>query len=172
MNLGANLTNLKARFMGRFTKKHFAFFAMMVLAIALDQAIKFLILDFYENAPSPHSKVFESEFIDIILVFNKGVAFSFLSAVGANLKWLILAMLLFMLILVLKSDELFAQNFVAFGLIIGAGFSNLIDRFVREGVVDYIFWHYKFNFAVFNLADSLINVAIAWVILKYIFWRK
>ena len=172
MNLGANLTNLKARFLGRFTKKHFAFFAMMFLAIALDQAIKFFILDFYANAPSPHSKVFESEFIDIILVFNKGVAFSFLSAVGANLKWLILAMLIFMLILVLKSDELFAQNFLAFGLIIGAGFSNLVDRFVREGVVDYIFWHYKFNFAVFNLADSLINVAIAWVILKYIFWRK
>ncbi|MGX3011518.1 signal peptidase II [Helicobacter sp. 23-1044] len=172
MNLGANLTNLKARILRRFTKKHFAFFAMMVLAIALDQAIKFLILDFYANAPSPHAKVFQSEFIDIILVFNKGVAFSFLSAVGANLKWLILAMLLFMLILVLKSDELFAQNFVAFGLIIGAGFSNLVDRFVRDGVVDYIFWHYKFNFAVFNLADSLINVAIAWVILKYIFWRK
>lgn len=168
----ANLTNLKARFMGRFTKKHCAFFAMIVLAIALDQIIKFLILDFYANTQNPHAKVFESPFIDIILVFNKGVAFSFLSTVGANLKWLILAMLIFMLILVLKSDELFAQNFVAFGLIIGAGFSNLIDRFYREGVVDYIFWHYKFNFAVFNLADSLINIAIAWVILKYIFWRN
>lgn len=160
--------NLKARFMGSFTKKHCAFFAMIALAIALDQVIKFLILDFYANAPSPHSKVFESPFIDIILVFNKGVAFSFLSAVGANLKWIILAMLFLMAILVLKSDELFSQNFLAFGLIIGSGFSNLIDRFTREGVVDYIFWHYKFNFAVFNLADSIINVAIAWIILKYI----
>lgn len=160
--------NLKARFMGSFTKKHCAFFAMIALAIALDQVIKFLILDFYANAPSPHSKVFESEFIDIILVFNKGVAFSFLSAVGANLKWIILAMLVLMLLIVLKSDELFAENFLAFGLIIGSGFSNLIDRFTREGVVDYIFWHYKFNFAVFNLADSVINVAIAWIILKYI----
>ena len=77
-------------------------------------------------------------------------------------------MLFLMASLVLKSDELFAQNFLAFGLIIGSGFSNLIDRFTREGVVDYIFWHYKFNFAVFNLADSIINVAIAWIILKYI----
>lgn len=160
--------NLKARFMGSFTKKHCAFFAMIALAIALDQVIKFLILDFYANAQNPHAKVFESEFIDIILVFNKGVAFSFLSAVGANLKWIILAMLFLMAILVLKSDELFAQNYLSFGLIIGSGFSNLIDRFTREGVVDYIFWHYKFNFAVFNLADSVINVAIAWIILKYI----
>ncbi len=151
-----------------------AFFAMICFAIALDQAVKFWILDFYANALHPHSalnphgKVFESPFIDIVLVFNKGVAFSFLSAVGANLKWIILAMLVLMLLIVLKSEELFAENFLAFGLIIGGGFSNLIDRFFREGVVDYIFWHYKFNFAVFNLADSIINVAIAWIILKYV----
>ncbi len=148
--------------------KIWAFFAMICFAIVLDQAIKFWILDFYANATSPHSKVFESPFIDIVLVFNKGVAFSFLSAVGANLKWIILAMLILMLLIVLKSKELFAENFLAFGLIIGGGFSNLLDRFTREGVVDYIFWHYKFNFAVFNLADSIINVAIAWIILKYV----
>ena len=53
--------NLKARFMGSFTKKHCAFFAMIALAIALDQVIKFFILDFYANAPSPHSKVFEAQ---------------------------------------------------------------------------------------------------------------
>ena len=155
-------------------KKIIAFFAMICLAIAIDQTIKLWILDFYANATNPHNKVFESPFIDIVLVFNKGVAFSFLSAVGENLKWIILAMLILMLFIVLKSEELFAENFVAFGLIIGSGFSNLLDRFIREGVVDYIFWHYKFNFAVFNLADSIINVAIAWIILKYIvnFYRK
>ena len=155
-------------------KKIIAFFAMICLAIAIDQAIKLWILDFYANATNPHSKVFESPFIDIVLVFNKGVAFSFLSAVGENLKWIILAMLILMLVIVLKSEELFAENFIAFGLIIGSGFSNLLDRFIREGVVDYIFWHYKFNFAVFNLADSIINVAIAWIILQYIvnFYRK
>lgn len=154
------------------TKKIIAFFAMICFAIAIDQAIKLWILDFYANAQNPHAKIFESPFIDIVLVFNKGVAFSFLSAVGENLKWIILAMLILMLLIVLKSDELFAENFLAFGLIIGSGFSNLLDRFTREGVVDYIFWHYKFNFAVFNLADSLINVAIAWIILRYIFTRK
>lgn len=158
--------------------KTIAFFAMICFAIALDQAVKFWILDFYANASHPHSalnlhgKIFESPFIDIVLVFNKGVAFSFLSAVGANLKWIILAMLILMLILVLSSKELFATHPLAFGLIIGSGFSNLIDRFFREGVVDYIFWHYKFNFAVFNLADSIINLAIAWIILRYIFTHK
>lgn len=155
-----------------FTKKHCAFFAMIVLAIILDQIVKLLILDFYANATNPHSKVFESTFIDIILVFNKGVAFSFLSTLGEHLKWIIFLMLFLMLILVLKSEELFTQNYLAFGLIIGSGFSNLIDRFLRDGVVDYIFWHYGFNFAVFNLADSLINVAIAWIILKYIFVKS
>ncbi len=141
------------------------FFIAIAVAIVLDQAVKYYIL-------SHESPLFQSAFIDIILVFNKGVAFSFLSALGAYLKWIILAMLILMLFIMLKSEDLFERHFLAFGIIIGSGFSNLIDRFIHNGVVDYIFWHYKFNFAVFNLADTMINLAIAWIIFSYIFRRK
>lgn len=141
------------------------FFIAIAVAIVLDQAVKYYIL-------SHESPRFQSAFIDIILVFNKGVAFSFLSALGAYLKWIILAMLILMLCIVLKSEDLFERHFLAFGIIIGSGFSNLIDRFIHNGVVDYIFWHYKFNFAVFNLADTMINLAIAWIIFSYIFRRR
>lgn len=152
-------------------KKIIIFFAVICLSIALDQAIKWWIVDCYKDI-SLRQSIFQSPFIDIILVFNKGIAFSFFSILGEALKWIILAMLFLMLFIVLKSDDLFQKHYVAFGLIIGSGFSNVLDRFFREGVVDYIFWHYKFHFAVFNFADATINIAIAWIIFSYIFLKK
>lgn len=151
----------------RFSKKHAIFFAAILLIIALDQGVKLWILGLAKDS----HVIFESRFIDIVLVFNKGIAFSFFSALGGGLKWLILAMLLFMAIFVLKSEEIFTRFFAEFGVIIGAGFSNLVDRFARSGVVDYIYWHYGFNFAIFNLADALINISIALIILRYLLKR-
>lgn len=155
----------KVSFIANYNMKVILFFAMIAFAIILDQAVKLYIL-------SQESPLFKSPFIDIILVYNKGIAFSFLSALGTQLKWIILAMLFLMLFIVLKSEDLFNAHYLAFGIIIGSGFSNLIDRFLRNGVVDYIFWHYKFHFAVFNLADAMINLAIAWIIIGYIIKRK
>jgi lipoprotein signal peptidase len=46
------------------------------------------------------------------------------------------------------------------GVCLGVGSSNLPDLFVHGGVVDYIFWHYGFEFAIFNLADALIDCSL------------
>jgi len=40
------------------------------------------------------------------------------------------------------------------------------DRFVHGGVVDYVAWHCGFDFAVFNYADVMIDIAIAWILLQ------
>ncbi|WP_416863199.1 signal peptidase II, partial [Helicobacter ganmani] len=40
----------------------------------------------------------------------------------------------------------------------------IIDRFVYEGVVDYVYWHYWFDFAIFNLADVLIDISVVLMI--------
>ena len=48
-------------------------------------------------------------------------------------------------------------------LIVAAGVSNILDRFLYDGVVDFIrIW----QFPVFNLADSLITVGVIAVSLK------
>jgi len=52
--------------------------------------------------------------------------------------------------------------------ILGGGISNLIDRLMRGGVVDFIrifSW-----FPWFNLADVAITIGVIWLILKY--WQK
>jgi signal peptidase II len=51
------------------------------------------------------------------------------------------------------------------GILIGAGLSNIYDRFIHGGVVDYVYWHCGFNFAIFNFADVMIDLAVAWILL-------
>jgi signal peptidase II len=42
--------------------------------------------------------------------------------------------------------------------------SNILDRFLHIGVVDYIYWHCGFDFAIFNISDILINIAIVFIL--------
>ncbi len=51
------------------------------------------------------------------------------------------------------------------GLILGGAIGNLYDRFIREGVVDYVAWHCGFDFAVFNFADVMIDIGVASIII-------
>jgi len=53
------------------------------------------------------------------------------------------------------------------GILLGAGLSNVYDRFIHGGVVDYIFYHHWFDFAVFNFADVMIDLSVAWFVLLH-----
>ena len=55
---------------------------------------------------------------------------------------------------------------IVLGIILGAGASNVLDRFIHGGVVDYVFWHKWFNFAVFNFADVMINLGVVIILLR------
>ena len=143
---------------------YFLFFIFSILFLILDQTIK-AVVQYYATLSNP---IFTTDFIDIVLVFNKGIAFSIGSSFGGLLRWVILILLILLVILFIKSGEFFKEYYIYCGLIVGAGFSNLLDRFVYDGVVDYVFWHFLFEFAIFNLADVTINVSIFLIILSHI----
>ena len=60
------------------------------------------------------------------------------------------------------SSDLFPSHDIAGGL------SIILDRFTYGAVVDYFYWHYGFEFAIFNLADVIINLAVVLIIYKQI----
>lgn len=144
------------------------FIGVAIVIFALDQAIKLAILEYVKShnpsLETPFS-LWKSEFIDIVLVYNRGVAFSFLSFLGDWLKWLLLGLIIVVIAIIIRNRDFLCQYFIPLGAIVGAGLGNLLDRFIREGVVDYIYWHYGFKFAVFNFADSMINISIAFIII-------
>ncbi|CAM2758883.1 signal peptidase II [Helicobacter felis] len=133
------------------------FWLAFVLAIFADQAVKQLILQGLR---------YEGPVISIVLAYNDGVAFSMLHFLGTWLKYLQIVLLVGVGVFLWRQKEFFTQHALSFGLVLGGGSSNVIDRFVHGHVIDYVYWHYKFDFAIFNLADVLIDVGVGLLILK------
>jgi len=143
-----------------------SFFIFLLVAIGtfiIDQNIKILFVEGYYRAGAC---------IDLELHYNKGVAFSMFAFVGPYLKWIQALFVAGILYVVLKEGYIKRYAF-PIGLLLGGALGNVYDRFVHEGVVDYVAWHCGFNFAVFNFADVAIDIAIAWIILvAYLFPEK
>ena len=117
----------------------------------IDQNIKMLFVDGFR---------YYTECIDFILVYNKGVAFSMFAFLEDWLKYIQIVLVLGVLGYILYVREM-CYAFPA-GLLLGGAFSNIYDRFVHEGVVDMVYWHCGFDFAVFNFADVMIDLAVVW----------
>jgi signal peptidase II len=136
------------------------FLLVAIGTFVIDQGIKSLFLDGYARAGTC---------IDLQLHFNKGVAFSMFAFLGPYLKWIQAGLIMVILYYVFKEGYV-RRYAVPAGLLVGGALGNLYDRFVHEGVVDYIAWHCGFRFAVFNYADVAIDLAVVWIlIMVYLF---
>ena len=129
-------------------------FFSLVGVFIIDQNIKMLFIDGFR---------YYTECIDLILVYNKGVAFSMFSFLDEWLKYIQLVMVMGVLGYMFYLKKL-CYAFPA-GLLLGGAFSNIYDRFIHGGVVDMVYWHCGFNFAVFNFADVMIDVAVVWLLI-------
>lgn len=135
----------------RFLRLNIILFFTLVGIFIIDQNIKMLFVDGFR---------YYTECIDLILVYNKGVAFSMFAFLDGNLKYIQLVLVFGVLGYILYMRQV-CYAFPA-GLLLGGAFSNIYDRFIHEGVVDMVYWHCGFNFAVFNFADVMIDVAVVW----------
>ena len=133
------------------SRKFIKFILIFTLVLAIDQFIKFIFLSGFR---------WYGEFFSLILTFNKGVAFSMFAFLGENLKFIQLGLILALAVYVFSQKELFGAHYLPFGILLGGGVSNVLDRFIHGGVVDYVAWHKWFEFAVFNFADVMIDLAI------------
>jgi len=138
------------------------FFLVLLGTFIIDQNIKLLFVEGYYRA---------GECIDLVLHYNKGVAFSMFAFLGPYLKWIQAVFVLGILYVIFKEGYLKRYAFPA-GLLIGGALGNVYDRFVHEGVVDYVAWHCGFNWAVFNFADIAIDVAVLWIVVMLYFFPE
>jgi len=131
-----------------------ALFLAMAGIFIVDQNIKALFLEGFR---------YDTDCIDLTLVYNKGVAFSMFAFLDGWLKWIQIVLIAGVLGYVLRLGN--RCFMLPAGILVGAGLSNVYDRFVHPGVVDYVYWHCGFDFAVFNFADVMIDVAVGWILL-------
>ncbi len=138
------------------------FFFVLLGTFIIDQSIKSLFVDGYYRA---------GECIDLVLHYNKGVAFSMFASLGIYLKW-IQAMLVAIIFYVVLKEGYIKRYAFPIGLLLGGALGNVYDRFVHEGVVDYVAWHCGFNYAVFNFADVAIDIAVVWLLIMLFFFSE
>lgn len=119
----------------------------------IDQNIKMLFVDGFR---------YYTDCIDLILVYNKGVAFSMFAFLEEYLKFIQLIVVSGIVVYIIKLKKL-CYAFPS-GLLLGGAFSNIYDRFIHGGVVDMVYWHCGFDFAVFNFADVMIDIAVVWIL--------
>ncbi len=143
-------------------RNFFIFFLVLLGTFIIDQNIKTLFVDGYYRA---------GECINLELHYNKGVAFSMFSFLGPYLKWIQVTLIVGILLIIFKEGYLKRYAFPA-GLLVGGALGNVYDRFIHEGVVDYVAWHCGFNFAVFNFADVAIDLAFVIIIVMVFFFPE
>ena len=138
------------------------FLLVVVGTFIIDQAIKIWAMDAVNGVE--YAVIMEGSCINLELFYNRGVAFSMLAFLGDNLKWVQLVLIIGIIAYVFYEGYL-KQYAFAIGLIIGGAIGNLYDRFIHEGVVDYVAWHCGFDFAIFNYADVMIDLGVAVILL-------
>jgi signal peptidase II len=130
-----------------------------VLIVILDQLSKYLCDTYLSYGQA--QRVFPG--FDLLLVYNSGAAFSFLSDAGGWQRWFftvlsfaISCLILVWLIKIPRREKLLA---LALCLILGGAVGNLIDRLLHGYVVDFISLYFQqYRFATFNIADSAISI--------------
>ncbi len=91
---------------------------------------------------------------------NKGAAFSMFSNGVGWLRWLSFGVSIALLVLAWFGPKLSRWEQVGYGLILSGALGNGIDRFIWGYVVDFLNFR-LIRFPVFNIADTLINVGLA-----------
>ena len=105
-----------------------------------------------------------SNFIDLTLIYNKGIAFSIFDYESGMqvlpLIILTLAAISFFIFLLIK-DRWSLLEEIGILFLIGGAIGNLIDRILQGSVTDFILVYYNnFYFPAFNFADSFITIGI------------
>lgn len=122
----------------------------MVLA---DQASKFLAIRYLQ----PVQTIALLPFVNLTYVENTGISFGLLQQFG-NAPLIVLNIILITGLFIFYRRQrtrlpLWAQT--GFLMILAGASGNIVDRFTRGYVVDFIDFHF---WPVFNMADSLITI--------------
>jgi signal peptidase II len=149
-------------FWGPFTRLGLAVAAVSAL---IDQASKlWLIYVFDLGARMP---VRLTPFLDLVLVWNKGISYGLFQQHGPFGQWLLLALkaIAVALLWIWLARAASRLTAAAIGLIVGGAVGNAIDRLLHDGVADFILFHIttetiNFNWYVFNLADTAIVAGV------------
>jgi len=141
-------------------------FAVAAAVVAADRATKLVV----QHAFEPGESLAVTGFFNLVLVFNKGAAFSFLSSAPGWQRPLFAAIavaaaaLISFLLVRHPGRRLFCAGLA---LILGGALGNLWDRLEWGQVLDFLDFHAAgWHWPAFNVADSAITVGAGLLIVE------
>ena len=113
------------------------------------------------------AEIFSSKFLNITLIWNKGIAFGLLNFEKNNLyNFLTVLILIIILVIALMSINTEGLKKFSFLIILGGALGNVFDRIFNKAVPDFIDFHVgDFHWFIFNVADIFITLGVIFLIL-------
>lgn len=142
-----------------FKKRVIIFILISVGVVFLDQATKYLVFHFLSKR-----LVIIPGFIDIISVYNRGVAFGIFNSGQCVFRTtfltiLSIAVFFILLFVYLFSKDMTRLSMVSLSMILSGAIGNIIDRIRLGYVIDFIDVFIKnVHWPAFNIADSSITI--------------
>jgi len=163
------LTRNHAQDMGsNMLKKNIFYFFFILFIFILDRISKLWIISIFNSENNLEIKI--SSFINLNLIWNKGIAFGLFSY-GEKFEYNLLTSLIIIITvivfwMIIKTKGLEKYGFL---MILGGALGNIFDRLYYSAVPDFIDIYYKnFHWFVFNVADIFITVGVLMLIINEI----
>ena len=151
------------------SKNFYISFSIVSLIYFLDRLSKIYVIQLDKN--NLGSDIFNSTYLNIVLIWNKGIAFGLLSF-NESYLYNIISLIIAIIIIVLIIMSLKNQGFKKYSLltIVGGALGNLHDRIFFKAVPDFIDFHVgEFHWFIFNIADIFITSGVIFMIVLEIF---
>ena len=142
------------------SKNFYISFSIVALIYFLDRLSKIYIIQLDKN--NLGSDIFNSAYLNIVLIWNKGIAFGLLSF-NESYLYNIISLIIAIIIIVLVIMSLKSQGFKRYSLlmIVGGALGNLHDRIFFSAVPDFIDFHIgNFHWFIFNVSDIFITLGV------------
>ena len=142
---------------------------LSALIVVIDQAIKQTIY-----ALTPYGVSYSiTSFFNLVHVWNRGAAFSFLADAGGWQRYFFIALGLGVSVTLaglLRKGVANQMEALAYSLLIGGALGNVIDRIALGFVVDFLDFHWRgWHWPAFNVADMAITSGAAAMIASSMF---
>ena len=142
---------------------------ILIIIFFTDRLTKIYVLKLTEAGNTVD--IYLTQYLNLYLIWNKGVAFGLLSmnedALYNIITFIIGVIILIIFFMMWKNDNI-QRYFLA--LIAGGALGNFYDRIVYTAVPDFIDLHFhEFHWFVFNVADIFITIGVFCLILVELF---
>ena len=154
------------------SKNFYISFSIVALIYFLDRLSKIYVIQLDKN--NLGSDIFNSTYLNIVLIWNKGIAFGLLSF-NESYLYNIITITIAIIIIVLIVMSLKNQGFNRYSLlmIVGGALGNLHDRIFFNAVPDFIDFHIgNFHWFIFNVSDIFITLGVISMIVLELFDNK